>query len=103
MKKIMAVYDVDSRYADRFAEFANQREQVLFKVVAFTSLEKLREFSKREQIDLLLVGDSVAEKELEGIQALQTVRLSETGVAKKGEAVVYKYQASDSLLREVMS
>lgn len=22
MKKIMAVYDVDSRYADRFAEFA---------------------------------------------------------------------------------
>ena len=49
MKKIMAVYDVDSRYADRFAEFANQREQVPFKVVAFTSLEKLREFSKREQ------------------------------------------------------
>ena len=103
MKKIMAVYDVDSRYADRFAEFANQREQVPFKVVAFTSLEKLREFSKREQIDLLLVGDSVAEKELEGIQALQTVRLSETGIAKEGEAVVYKYQASDSLLREVMS
>ena len=55
-------------------------------------LEKLREFSKREQIDLLLVGDSVAEKELEGIQALQTVRLSETGIAKEGEAVVYKYQ-----------
>lgn len=103
MKKIMAVYDVDSRYADRFAEFANQREQVPFKVVAFTSLEKLREFSKREQIDLLLIGDGVTEKELEGIQAVQTVRLSETGVAKEGEAVVYKYQASDSLLREVMS
>ena len=34
---------------------------------------------------------------------MQTVRLSETGVAKEGEAVVYKYQASDSLLREVMS
>ena len=45
----------------------------------------------------------MAEKELEGIQALQTVRLSETGIAKEGEAVVYKYQASDSLLREVMS
>ena len=44
IKKIMAVYDVDSRYADRFAEFANQREQVPFRVVAFTSLEKLREF-----------------------------------------------------------
>ena len=29
--------------------------------------------------------------------------LSENGVAEEGEAVVYKYQASDDLLREVMS
>ena len=103
IKKIMAVYDVDSRYADRFAEFANQREQVPFRVVAFTSLEKMREFSEREEIAILLVGDSVTEEQLTGIRALQTVRLSETGLAKEGEAVVYKYQASDSLLREVMS
>lgn len=103
MKKIMAVYDVDFRYADRLAEFANQREQVPFKVVAFTSLEKLAEFSQREQIDLLLVGDGVTKEQLAGIQAAQTVRLSESGVAEEGEAVVYKYQASDSLLREVMS
>lgn len=103
IKKIMAVYDVDSRYADRFAEFANQREQVPFRVVAFTSLEKLREFSEREEIAILLVGDSVTQEELIGIRAAQIVRLSETGLAKEGEAVVYKYQASDSLLREVMS
>ena len=49
------------------------------------------------------MGDSVTEEQLTGIRALQTVRLSETGLAKEGEAVVYKYQASDSLLREVMS
>lgn len=103
MKKIMAVYDADFRYADRLAEFANQKGQVPFRVVAFTSLDKLREFAQRETIDLLLIGDGVKEEQLAGIQAVQTVRLSENGVAEEGEAVVYKYQASDSLLREVMS
>ena len=103
MKKIMAVYDADSRYADRLAEYANQREQVPFRVVAFTSLEKLREFSQRETIDLLLIGEGTDQEQLVGIQALQIVRLSESGQAKEGEAVVYKYQASDSILREVMS
>lgn len=103
MKKIMAVYDVDIRYADRFAEFANQRENVPFRVVAFTSLEKLKEFSKTESIHLLLVGNAVPEEALSEIEADQVIRLSEDGTAKEGEAVVYKYQASDSLLREVMS
>ena len=59
MKKIMAVYDADSRYADRLAEFVNQRSQVPFQVVAFTSLEKLKEFAAREKIDLLLAGSGV--------------------------------------------
>lgn len=103
MKKSMAVYDADFRYADRLAEFANQRKQVPFRAVAFTSLEKLKEFSKRESIDLLLIGDSVKQEQLEGIPVGQTVRLSQNGMAKEGEAVVYKYQSSDNLLREVMS
>ena len=37
MKRIMAIYDVDPFYADRFAEFANQREAMPFVAVAFTS------------------------------------------------------------------
>ena len=103
MKKIMAVYDADSRYADRLAEFVNQRSQVPFQVVAFTSLEKLKEFAAREKIDLLLVGGGVEKEQLDGIPAAQVVWLSENGVAEEDEAVVYKYQASDNLLREVMS
>ena len=67
MKKIMAVYDADSRYADRLAEFVNQRSQVPFQVVAFTSLEKLKEFAAREKIDLLLAGSGVEKEQLDGI------------------------------------
>ena len=34
MKRIMAVYDVDPFYADRFAEFVNRKETVPFTAVA---------------------------------------------------------------------
>lgn len=40
--RIMAVYDVDPFYADRFADFVNQKEKVPFTVMAFTTLERLK-------------------------------------------------------------
>ena len=106
MKRIMAVYDVDPFYADRFAEFANQREAIPFTAVAFTSIARLREYAAQQQVELLLIGDEVKEDELEGIAAGQIVRLSETGRADGGKPnggtpAVYKYQATDSVLRAV--
>ena len=59
MKRIMGVYDVDPFYADRFAEFANQKERIPFTAVAFTSMEKLQTFTRQRAIELLLVGDDV--------------------------------------------
>ena len=46
MKRIMGVYDVDPFYADRFAEFANQKERIPFTVVAFTGIAKLQAFTQ---------------------------------------------------------
>lgn len=103
MKRIMAVYDVDPFYADRFAEFANQKEATPFTAVAFTSLSRLKSYVTKQPVELLLVGDDVEDKELEGIEVGQVIRLSETGVAKDGTPAVYKYQASDNVLREVMA
>ena len=45
--RIMAVYDVDPFYADRFADFVNQKEKVPFTVMAFTTLERLMPWSMR--------------------------------------------------------
>lgn len=102
MKRIMAVYDADPFYADRFAEFVNQKEAV-FHAVAFTSLARLRAFSEQQRIEMLLVGDEVEEEALEGIRAEQLIRLGETEFPGKEAKTVYKYQATDSVLREVMS
>ncbi len=37
MEKIMAVYDVDSVYAQRFADVVNQKEKTPFTVIPFTN------------------------------------------------------------------
>ncbi len=104
MKRIMAVYDVDPFYADKFAEYANQKEKTPFTAIAFTSLARLKTFAGKEPVELLLIGDEVELKELEEIPAGQIIRLSESGMPEPdGTPSVYKYQASDSVLREVMA
>lgn len=107
MKRIMAVYDVDPFYADRFAEFANQKEKTPFTAVAFNSLSRLAAFAAEQSVELLLVGDEVPEEALKEVPARQVVRLGDAmGAEEAGEGkppVVYKYQASDAVLREVMS
>lgn len=104
MKRIMAVYDVDPFYADRLAEFANQKEKTPFTAVAFTSMARLRAFAEQQPVEILLVGGEVEESEFEGVKAGQVIRLSETGAPlESGTPSVYKYQASDNVLREVMA
>ncbi|MCD8225635.1 MAG: hypothetical protein LUC99_12460 [Clostridiales bacterium] len=103
MKQIMAVYDNDVFYADRLAEFANQKDRTPFTAVAFSSLERLKEFTEKQSVELLLVGDNVAEEELNGIRVGQTVRLGEAPTAEREHSTVYKYQSSEEVLREVMT
>lgn len=113
MKRVMAVYDVDLLYADRFAEYANEKEMTPFQVVAFASLEKLKLFAEKQKVEILLIGGNHTEEELAGISVGQIIRLREDkkagGVMEEpGKTEVkipgiYKYQSSDSLLREVMT
>lgn len=84
----MAVYDVDPFYAERFAEFANQKEKTPFTVVAFTSLARLRQFTQRQQVELLLAGDGVPEESFKDLNVRQVIRLGEV---KDLAATVAKY------------
>lgn len=103
MNRIMAVYDVDPFYADRFAEFVNRKEAAAFTAVAFTRISRLKEFMETRRVELLLVGDEIKEEELKDLGDIQIIRLSETGVVQDEHPTVYKYQASDNVLREVMA
>jgi len=102
MKRILAVYDVDPFYAERFAEFANRRESIPFTVIAFSSVDRLRRYSEEHEIELLLINSEVGEAEFSQIYAGQIVTLNE-GELKAGPSTVYKYQSADNILREVMA
>jgi len=103
VRRIMAVCDADSCYAGRFAEVANRVKSIPFEVVAFTSLARLKEFTEKEQVELLLVGDNAEEADLTDVKVERVIRLSEEGTVKDDRPAIYKYQSSDSVLREVMA
>ena len=105
MEKIMAVYDVDPVYAQRFADVANQKEKVPFTVIPFTTLEALREFAGKHRIEILLISVSVPVEQVQGIEAGSVVTLAEGEVVSSTDSYpsVYKYQSADSVIREVMT
>lgn len=103
-KRIMAVYDVDPFFADRFAETANQKGQIPFTVIAFGSMERLVQFSMEQEIEILLM-DARMKKEAGAVKAEQVVFLSdgEVEAEEKEHAYIYKYQSTANIVREVMS
>ena len=46
MVKMMAVFDEDPVYAEKLADYVNQREWLPFTAIAFSSLEKLDQYMK---------------------------------------------------------
>ncbi len=105
MEKVIAVYDVDPVYAQRFADVVNQKEKVPFEVIPFTTLEKLKEYVNHNSVEILLVSDSVPKEQVEEIKAGSVVTLAEGEVVSAQDSYpsVYKYQAADSVIREVMA
>ncbi len=105
MEKIMAVYDVDPVYAQRFADVANAKERVPFTVVPFSTLETLREYARSHVVEILLISVSVPLEQVRGIAAGSVVTLAEGEVVSAVDSYpsVYKYQSADSVIREVMT
>lgn len=105
MRKILAVYDVDPFYTDRFVEYLTQRERIPFEAVAFTTLERLKAYLKEHRVEILLLGEESVVKQLQTYSVGQIVLLSEVETALAGEAYpsVYKFQSSETVIREVMS
>lgn len=105
MRKILAVYDVDPFYTDRFVEYLARRERIPFEAVAFTTLERLKAYLKEHRVELLLLGEESAAQQLQSYSVGQIVLLSEVETVLAGEAYpsVYKFQSSAAVIREVMS
>ena len=103
-KNIFAVCDLEVEYAYNFMEYLNQRKNLPFEVQAFTSPRILCEYAKTQPIEILLISDKAMCEEVSRLQVGKLIILTE-GVHRPEldqYPSVYKYQASDSVVREVM-
>ena len=103
MKRVIAVYDLDPFYADRFAKVANQKEKVPFTIIAFTSVERLKAYMDENPVEILLV-------DADAVDVVRDLPARQVFVLTNGEFVeaeefpnIYKYQSADGILREVMA
>lgn len=105
MKKIMAVYDDDPKYAERLSDYVNRKEKGIFQAQAFTSKDRLEEFARKNDIDVLLTGNTADTEKIEEINSVHTIRLMEERNLIKEEqgAGIYKYQSGDDIIRDVMA
>lgn len=106
-RKIFAVCDKDREYVKRFSGYAGRREGNPFDIHAFTEKEALQAFLRTGRADILLVGVDLYEDELEA-QVRESggvlLYLSGTPGDTAGNCpVVYKYQSTERILRDVMA
>ena len=104
MKKMMAVYDADTRYAERLSDYVNRKERGVFTSQAFTSKEKLAEYAAKHEIDVLLSGERTDSGDISEIPSGQKIYMSEeTERQMESGKEIYKFQSGDDIIREVMA
>lgn len=104
-KSIFAVCDLEASYAYNLMEAIDERQGMSFEVQAFTNVESLISYARERHIELLLISAAAMCGELLKLSIGKIMILSE-GEKKKELSdypCIYKYQASDQLIAEVMN
>ncbi len=102
MEKILALYDSDRQYSERLGRFLESRSELPFRVYRFQDPEKLRAFSDRQHIDLLLSDAHCAREAQDSCSAREVVCLRESNEDCPEDGSIYKFQSGDGILRELM-
>ncbi|MBO5292890.1 MAG: hypothetical protein J6B10_06900 [Lachnospiraceae bacterium] len=104
-KKILAVCDLETDYADRLAEYLAERQGFPFEVRTFSDVDRLLLFCREQKdaIQLLLISETAYRQELEKFPDIHIMILNESGKVTYSEhRNVDKYQPADHIVREVM-
>ena len=106
MKKLnFAICDLEASYACRLMNYITEKQNIPFEILVFSGIESLREFTREHRIELLLISSRMMCEEIDQMDINRVIMLSEGQVAPQYEdyPTVYKYQASNNLVAEVMN
>lgn len=103
MKKRLAICDKDERYLQSMQNYLMKR-LTQFEVLTFHTLYELTEYSKRQAFAICMLSETVYEKNLEGLQALQIFILREEGKKEiKEYPYMEKYQSMERLIQKLLN
>lgn len=103
MEKVCCILDSDEKFAIRMCTCINRKHVFPFIVQAFSKLEEYISCAMTNQVELLLVDESMYD-DVKDISAGQIIRLCEQPMLMEGddEPCVAKFQASDNIIRDVL-
>ncbi len=105
MKKLnFAICDLESVYAGKLTDYISDKQNIPFQILAFSGIESLESFVMEHEIELLLISSKMMCSKVRQMNIKRIIILSEGEVVREYQdyPTVYKYQASDSLVAEVM-
>lgn len=98
----MVLCDTEDEYAQLMTEFLKKNRDLPWKIHTYTNIQELVKEEKNSP-ELLVVSESAYCEELQKIEALQTVVLSESGVMRwQNVLYVDKYQQAEEVLKELL-
>lgn len=106
MKKLnFAICDLETTYACRLMNYIIEKQNIPFEILVFSGIDSLREFTRENNIELLLISTRMMCQEIKKMNINRIVILSEGEVEPEYDEypTVYKYQASNNLVAEVMN
>lgn len=101
-KKIFAVCDTETDYAKRFCEYVTGKNAYPFEAAAFTSAQKLKEFCKSRDVEVVLISESIYDMSLQEIVKGEVLVLKEEEGERTAGSGIYKYQSCEKIMQEVM-
>lgn len=101
--KILAICTQEPEYARGLSEYILGRRELLFQVMVFLDLEKLRQFINEHRVDLLLLDDIYADTETMDVK--QVFMLCDDRNCKETDCYhpIYKYQSGEKIIAEILS
>lgn len=100
---IMAVCDSEEAYAYHLSEYISMKKAMPFQLQIFTGKELLFHFCKKNQVELLVIAESLYGEDIKKLPVRYTVILADAGLLQVENAlIVNKYQSSEKIIREIM-
>ena len=102
-KRILAVFDSEEEYAYRLMEFISRKTNLPFEIYVFTEESKFYSCAGNQDIECLLISESVYKKEVDTLKIPHIIILSESGEnLNKALHHINKYQSSENIFHQIM-